>query len=195
MNRLAPLMGDRYGEYPYRSLIQSRAGRRPSKSQLPLRPRFSRRLLSAGATSRPSPPLENMLNCTAGRDFLAEKASRYAFLNLADTDRSLRFALPTLLGVVPIHASLQKARYPAGPSSRLKVAYAISIPPAAPSTHFKNHPADVSVKSEYCEGCMVGAIAPTTAPVGTLVWQVQTVLVRGVLARFQGMAEPRVDAR
>jgi hypothetical protein len=42
----------------------------------------------------------------------------------------------------------------------------------------------------------VGAIAATAAPVrGTLVWQVQTVLVRGVLARFQGMAEPRVDAR
>lgn len=112
VNRLAPLMGDRYGEHPYRSLIQSRAGRRPSKSQLPLRPRFSRRLLSAGATSRPSPPLEDMLNRTAGRDFLAEKASRYAFLNLADTDRSFRFALPTQLGVVPIHASLQEARLP-----------------------------------------------------------------------------------
>jgi hypothetical protein len=68
----------------------------------------------------------------AGTAFLAEKASRYAFLQLAATDLSLRFALPTLLGVVPIHVSLQKARSPAGPSSRLKVAYAISIPPEAP---------------------------------------------------------------
>jgi hypothetical protein len=123
-------------------------------------------------------------------------ALRYAFLQLADTDPSLNFALPTLLGVVPVHASLQKARSPAGPSSRLKVAYAISIPPEAP-THSKNRPADVSAKSEYCEGCTVGAIAPTTPTCerGHLSGQFQTVLVRGVLARFQGMAEPEVDAR
>ena len=29
---------------------------------------------------------------------------------------------------------------------------------------------------------------------GALVWQIQTVLIRRVLARFQGMAEPRFDA-
>jgi hypothetical protein len=151
VNRLAPLMGGPVRRISVPVPYFSPEQADSSKSQLPLR-----------------------------KAFLTEKAFRYAFLNLADTDRSLRVPLPTQLGVVPIHASLQKARLPSRAFFASDGSLCNFDTTCGSPTHFKNHPADVNAKSEYCEGCTVGALAPTTAPVGTLVWQVQTVFVRSI---------------